>query len=187
MARSGTRTTPKASRLKVFQAQFGFYDSVVAAPSQPAALRAWGTHQNLFADGQARVTTDPAVVEAALAHPEVPLRRPLGSTGAFEVEPTALPTVPDLPKRVSSRPKRDAKPKERPKPPPDRSCLEAAERALAKLDAGRKAEESAFKQRQDDLDAEIFAAREEYLANRKAAKAALATAREIYRKAGGAD
>jgi hypothetical protein len=37
---------------KVFQAQFGFYDTVVAAPSQVAALRAWGIHQNLFAGGQ---------------------------------------------------------------------------------------------------------------------------------------
>ena len=187
MARSATGQKPKASRLKVFQAQFGFYDSVVAAPSQPAALRAWGTHQNLFADGQARVTTDTAAVEAALAHPEVPLRRPLGSTGAFEVEPTALPTVPDMPKRKSPQPKRDAKLKERPKPLPDRSSLDAAERALADLDAGRKAEESAFKQRQDDLDAEIAAAREAYLAGRKTAKAALTAAREVYRKAGGAD
>ena len=29
-------------KLKVFQAQFGFYDTIVAAPSQAAALRACG-------------------------------------------------------------------------------------------------------------------------------------------------
>jgi hypothetical protein len=46
-------------KLKVFQAQFGFHDSVVAAPSQTAALRAWGTRQNLFGEGQARLTEDP--------------------------------------------------------------------------------------------------------------------------------
>ncbi len=63
-----------ARRLKVFQAQFGFYDSVVAAPSQVAALRAWGAHQNLFSDGGARVATDEQAIEAALAQPEVPLR-----------------------------------------------------------------------------------------------------------------
>lgn len=40
--------------LKVFQAQFDFYDVVVAAPSQAAALRAWGVHQKLFTDGMAR-------------------------------------------------------------------------------------------------------------------------------------
>lgn len=59
-------------KLKVFQAQFGFYDTVVAAPSQAAALRAWGTHQDLFASGAATVTTDEAAIAAALAHPETP-------------------------------------------------------------------------------------------------------------------
>ena len=43
-------------RLKVFQAQFGFYDTVVAASSQAAALRAWGIHQTLFANGEATET-----------------------------------------------------------------------------------------------------------------------------------
>ena len=55
----------KRPRLKVFQARFGFHDSVVAAVSQAAALRAWGVHQNLFADGQASITNDPRAVEAA--------------------------------------------------------------------------------------------------------------------------
>src|SRR5438045_1623573 len=74
---------PRAGRLKVFEAQFGFYDTVVAAPSQAAALRAWGTHQNLFASGDARLTTDEGAVRAALAHPEIPLRRALGSNDPF--------------------------------------------------------------------------------------------------------
>nr|MBA3810869.1 cell envelope biogenesis protein TolA [Caulobacteraceae bacterium] len=74
-------------KLKVFQAQFGFHDSVVAAPSQAAALRAWGTHQNLFADGQARIANDAKAVAAARAHPETPLRRAVGSSDAFALEP----------------------------------------------------------------------------------------------------
>src|ERR1700757_821297 len=88
-----------ARRLKVFQTQLGFYDTVVAAPSQAAALRAWGTHQDLFASGDARLTTEPAAVEAALARPEIPLRRPIGSEGAFELEPTTPPKLPPAPKR----------------------------------------------------------------------------------------
>src|SRR5205085_10312942 len=60
----------RARKLKVFQAQIGFYDTVVAAPSQAAALRAWGIRQNLFADGLARTTDEPQAVEAALATPE---------------------------------------------------------------------------------------------------------------------
>ena len=59
-------TKPHARKLKVFQAQLGFFDSVVAAPSKAAALRAWGTHQDLFASGDARIVTDKAAAAAAL-------------------------------------------------------------------------------------------------------------------------
>jgi hypothetical protein len=62
-------------RLKVFQAQIGFYDTVVATPSQAAALRAWGVRQDLFAAGQARIADDAQAIDAALAHPDTPLRR----------------------------------------------------------------------------------------------------------------
>ncbi len=81
--------------LKVFRAHLGFYDSVVAAPSQKAALAAWGASPREFAQGFARVTTDTAAVEAALAQPGVVLRRPAGSKGAFKAEPDA-PRAPKL-------------------------------------------------------------------------------------------
>src|SRR4051812_21470839 len=83
-------------KLKVFQASMGFYDTVVAAPSQAAALRAWGTRQNLFADGVARVSEDVRATEAALARPGVVLRRAVGTTDSFSLDP-GLPTFPDLP------------------------------------------------------------------------------------------
>ena len=69
----------KGKRMKVFQTKLGFYDTVVAASSQAAALHAWGVHQNLFASGQARITDDVQAVKAALANPETPLKRPVGS------------------------------------------------------------------------------------------------------------
>ena len=57
---SGTQTSTVAGRkLKVFQAQFGCYDTVVAAAGQAAALRAWGTRQNLFASGGANLISNP--------------------------------------------------------------------------------------------------------------------------------
>ncbi|MDX7953284.1 hypothetical protein P7D22_19150 [Lichenihabitans sp. Uapishka_5] len=179
MAKATTR------KLKVFQARFGFHDSVVAATSQAAALRAWGTHQNLFADGQASLATDGAAIEAALAQPDVPLRRALGSEGAFAVQPSELPTVPDLPKLVV--PRSQPQPKPQPRPAPDRGALDAAERALATLDADRKREEAELKARQADLDAAVLATRTAYVERRKAAKAAVTTAREAYRNAGGGD
>lgn len=187
MPRKGIEPTKVgAGRLKVFQAQFGFYDSVVAAPSQAAALRAWGTHQNLFADGQARVATDKAAVEAALSHPNTPLRRALGSQSAFAVEPTSLPVVPDLPKSAG-RKRAPAPPRApvRPKPPADRSELDAAERTAARLEEEREDENRAFARRQSELDAAIAAARKRYEHRRKTVGAAVAAARDAYRKAGG--
>lgn len=179
MARAPTR------KLKVFQAQFGFYDTVVAAPSQAAALRAWGVNQNLFASGDARVTTDEAAVAAATAHPETPLRRAVGSREPFALEPTSLPSVPDAPKTPVSR----ALPKVRPappaKPPADRSQLDAAERALAALDEDRKRQEADFRREAAALERRRMAAQDAYVEARKAATSRVVAARAVYRKAGG--
>jgi hypothetical protein len=46
----------EGAKLKAYQAQIGFYDTVVAAPSQAAALRVWGVRQNLFAGDEARAS-----------------------------------------------------------------------------------------------------------------------------------
>ena len=173
-------------KLTVFQAQFGFHDSVVAAPSQAAALRAWGIHQNLFADGQARLTDDPQAVEAARAHPGTPLRRAVGSNHPFELAPSALPDVPDAPKRktATAGPSVKARPE---KPAADRSELDAVETALHALDERRKREEARLRDQQDELDREKAARQTAYVESRKAATAAVVAARQAYRKAGGRD
>lgn len=124
------------ARLKVFSAPMGFYEAIVAAPSQKAALSAWGVQHNLFADGAAEVTHEPDAVAAALARPGVVLRRPLGG-GPIEdasAPPHALPKLPELqkPRRASRAPTAASA---RPKPPSDRSKLDAAETALADSEA----------------------------------------------------
>jgi type IV secretory pathway VirB10-like protein len=172
-----------ARKLKVFQAQFGFYDTVVAAPSQAAALRAWGVHQNLFASGEARIADDADAVKAALAHPETPLKRAVGSKDPFGLE-AALPHIPDAPKRKAAA---KAKPAPPAKPPADRGALDAAEAALEQLDEARKREEAALRREQDALDARKSASQSAYVAARKDATAAVVKAREGYRKAGGRD
>lgn len=175
-----------AARLKVYAAQFGFHDSVVAARSQAAALAAWGTRQNLFAEGRATVTADPEAIAAALAHPEVPLRRAVGSTDPFSLEP-GLPDVPDPPRR--SKPDLKvvkAAPAPKPQaPPPDRSALAAAEKALTAINARRLKEESALAQRRAALEADETASRQRWMAERKSAEAELDKARRAYRAAGG--
>jgi hypothetical protein len=164
---------PPTRRLKVYQAQFGFFDSVVAAPNQTAALKAWGAHQNLFASGDARITKDEAAAKAALEHPGIPLRRPAGSRNPFSLKSEGVPKLP-----------RGAKARAR-KPAPDRSRLEAAEKALQELDGQREAQEHELRQAQADLDARREAARTSYEASRELARTALADARAAYRKAQG--
>ena len=176
-----------ARKLKVFQAQFGFYDTVVAAPSQAAALRAWDTHQNLFASGDAKVATDGAAIAAALEHPETPLRRAVGSTDPFQLEPANLPTAPDAPKRAKVIAVAKPKVVAATKPSADRTALDAAELALRKLGDARKSEEAAFRRRQEALDTAKMAAQSAFVEGRKAATAAIVKARDAYRKAGGED
>jgi hypothetical protein len=176
----------RGRRLKVFRAQLGFYDSVVAAPSQAAALRAWGVRQNLFTEGQAIVTNDPQAVEAARGHPETPLRRVAGSKAPFELNPTSLPAIPDAPKWPRAKTAKAAKPAPT-RPPADRSKLDAAEAALHVVDERRKREEARLSQRQADLDQEMAERQAAYVARRKAATAEVVAARTAYRKAGGRD
>jgi hypothetical protein len=176
-------------RLKVFQAQFGFYDSVVAAPSQPAALSAWGTRQNLFAEGQARLCEDDAAVAAALAHPGEPLRRAVGSKRPFSLEP-GLPDVPAAPQRKGPGRAHDAeaaKPArvKPPKPAPDRDALDAAEARLKAVNDRRVAEEADLEQRRAALDAQDAQSRKVWSKARAEAERAVDKARAAYRKAGG--
>src|SRR5690606_30419095 len=63
-----------ARKLKTYQTSIGFFDLAVATPSMKAALEAWGAQTNLFHQGLAKETDDPAIVAATLARPGVVLR-----------------------------------------------------------------------------------------------------------------
>ena len=93
----------KAARLNVYVTPAGFYDAVVAAPNQKAALAAWGVHANLFADGQAGPEEDPAWRDQALASPGEVIRKPRGDPTALMAQPApkaAPPSQePPLPRR----------------------------------------------------------------------------------------
>src|SRR5215204_713710 len=115
-----------ARKLKTFTTSAGFFDLAVAAPSMKAALEAWGSKNNLFQHGFAKISDDPKIVAATMARPGVVLRRPVGTNGAFS-EHADLPT--DLPvgKAKHAPAKRSAK---RPEPPTkavdDKAAREAA-------------------------------------------------------------
>jgi hypothetical protein len=61
----------------------GVHEWAIAARNQQAALEALGVGQNLFAQGRAGSTTDPAAVEAAVAADGAPVRRLKGSDEPF--------------------------------------------------------------------------------------------------------
>ena len=135
-----------ARKLKTYQTSIGFFDLAIAAPSMKAALEAWGSKTNLFHQGFARETDDPAIVAATLAKPGVVLRRPVGSDGAFS-EHAELPK--ELP--IDKVKERTAKPGATTSEPPaqkvdDKAAREAAlafERERKRRDSERRKEETA--------------------------------------------
>jgi hypothetical protein len=116
-----------ARKLKTYQTSLGFFDLAMAAPSMKAALEAWGADSNLFHQGAARESDDPAVIAATMAKPGVVLRRPVGTDRPFS-EHAELPT--DLgggrPTKAARKSK-DPKAKKSSSPPVDK----AAERKAA--------------------------------------------------------
>jgi hypothetical protein len=59
-----------------------------------AALQTWGSQRNLFHQGFAKETDDPAIVAATMAHPGIILKRAVGSRGVFREDaelPKSLP------------------------------------------------------------------------------------------------
>ena len=174
----------KAPRLKVYAATMGFYETVVAAPNQTAALKAWGVRRNLLADDTAVVVDDDAVAAAALAQPGVVLRRAIGSNDAYTAD---APAKLDVPKRPASaaRGKGPAKKPQPPKPPADRTARNTAERAVEALAAEHRRETAAIDRRRAELEAEATAAGRAFAARDKGLAREVERARAAFRKAGG--
>jgi hypothetical protein len=128
---------------KVFQAHMGFYDTVVAAPSQKAALEAWGAGKGEFAKCFAKVSNDPVAVGSALANPGVVLRRPFGSSGPFkrDADPVSAP-------KVSPRKSREAKEREKKAAEAERK---RAQRELREAEHAAARARAELKQRRAEL------------------------------------
>jgi hypothetical protein len=140
-----------ARKLKTYQTSLGFFDLAIAAPSMKAALEAWGSQSNLFHQGVAKETEDPAVLAATMAKPGVVLRRPVGSGGRF-TEHAALPT--DLAGAENRRPQpRRVKLKKQPRTGTSETAARRAAREYEQTERHRqrerrKAEAAEAKERQ---------------------------------------
>ena len=133
-----------ARQLKVFSTPAGFVNAVVAAPSQKAALEAWGVRDNLFASGAATVVTDPDLIARALATPGEIVRVPISTDAGFlaAAKPSAGAVMAKVAEPAASALKaKSAMKKTTPPipPPPDRSPLTRAEKALSEAEERRRA------------------------------------------------
>jgi hypothetical protein len=116
-----------ARKLKVFRTSTGFHDAYVAAPSRKAALAAWGADADLFARGVAEEVGDPKLAKAALARPGEVIRL---SRGDLSAQLRALPPRKKKAPRPASEPADKPRKAAKPRPPPKRDTVDAAEKAL---------------------------------------------------------
>ncbi len=87
-------------KLKVFCTTSGFHDSIVAAPSKPAALKAWGAKTDLFSMGAARLVTDPKIAKKALERPGEVIRFERSGDGGEVAAPKRKATAKKPPSRA---------------------------------------------------------------------------------------
>jgi hypothetical protein len=163
---------PRAQKLKVYCTPIGFHNAYVAAPSQKAALEAWGSDANLFARGVAEQVTDPKLMAEPLAQPGKVIRR---LRGTAEEHVAALPE--DKPK--TKTPKRVAPPK----PRPSRAALDEAEQALADLEARQNDERDRLAEREAELARQRRELEKRQATERKGLEQQLDRARKAYARA----
>lgn len=113
-------------KLKVYCTPIGFHDAYVAAPSQKAALQAWGSDSNLFAQGFAKEVTDGDLIAEPLRQPGKVLKRLRGTSSEQEAALGRHEA-----RRMASREAEPVRPK------PSRAALSAAEKKLAESDRRR--------------------------------------------------
>ncbi|MFC3443926.1 hypothetical protein ACFOKF_22515 [Sphingobium rhizovicinum] len=117
-----------ASRLKLFRTPIGFHDAYVAAPSQKAALKAWGADADLFARGIAERVDDPMLLAQAAEQPGTVIKRARGT--AEEHLAFAGKRAKTAPRKANGRAKVEP-PLAKPRPRPSRKALDLAEQKLA--------------------------------------------------------
>ena len=178
----------RAPKLKVFRMAVGFHDAYVAAPSQKAAVEAWGSDKDVFQRKQAELVTDPELTREPLARPGEVIKR-LRGTAAEQIAALGKDDAPEPAKRREAK-ARPSKPPPKPKPRPSRAALEESEAALAEAEARHDEESKALAEREAALARERRALekkrrqeRERLEARRDKAEAAYKAAMERWRGA----
>ena len=174
---------PKAKRkpkLKVYSTPIGFHDALVAAPSQKAALEAWGAGTNLFSQGSAHVVTDPKLTKVPLEHPgqvvkllrgsEAEQLAALGRPGSGKRSKTPEPEI--VPKASKNRPRK-----------PGRAALTRAEEALDRLKSKQADDLDRLEKQRKALEKKIGEAKRRNEGERDEAQERVDEARAAYQEA----
>ena len=171
-------------RLKVYRTAIGFHDAYVAAPSQKAALAAWGVDKNLFARGAAEVVDDPALTREPLARPGKVVRKSRGSLAEQlrALDPAKRKAAPARGAAAEPTREKPKRPKKRP-PAPSRAKIEAAESAVAEARAAAAQELAALRLREQRLAEERRALERRHEERNRKLAAKLEAAREAYQVA----
>lgn len=142
---------PRSAQLKVFRMPVGFHDAYVAAPSQKAAIEAWGSSNDVFTRGEAERVTDPDLMAGPLERPGVVIKK---LRGTAEEQLAALPpNKVRKPKPSQEKPKAPAKAptRSKPKPRPSRAALEKAEQAIEATMATHRAKMAQIREKEAAL------------------------------------
>ena len=144
-------------KLKVFRTSTGFHDAYVAAPSRKAALAAWGADADLFARGVAEEVTDPKLAKAALARPGEVIRLSRGDLAAQlkALPPRKRKTSAARPAEAPRKPRKAAKPKA----PPKRDKVDAAEKALTEARRRHETEADSLETEREAIERKLAALR----------------------------
>lgn len=167
-------------KLKVFRTSTGFHDAYVAAPSRKAALEAWGAEADLFARGVAEQVTDEALIAEPLERPGEVIKV---SRGDLAAQLKALGPRKKGAGKAKPAAKGKAAQSAKPKPPPKRDKIDAAEAALREAQRRHAKETKALEAKREAIERQLEALRAKHEKERTRLERTRDRAREAYRTA----
>ena len=173
----------------MFRTAIGFHDAYVAAPSQKAALEAWGADSNLFAQGIAEQVSNPELMKAPVERPGEVIRvlrgsaeeqvRALGDTNRQQDDRPSPRS-----RSRASRPSPAKREREKKRlPRPSRGVLDRAEQALKEAEREQGAAMAALRQEERALQERRRKLEEKQARELERLAAAADKARQMYRDA----
>jgi len=163
---------------KVFRTTTGFHDAYVAAPSRKAALAAWSADVDLFARGVAEQVTDPKLTAGPLERPGEVIKV---SRGDLSAQLEALGPR----EKAKAKVEEPAKPRKavKPRPPPKRDRIDAAEEALKQAQRRHSGEAEKFETERDAIERKLAALKARQAKELARLERKRGEARDAYREA----